>query len=72
MHLGGEPTLDNCQVLCRACHGEKTFKKDVPTIAKAKRIRDRNIGIKRRKGPPMPGSKASKWKHKMDGSVELR
>lgn len=45
--LGGEPTLDNCQVLCLPCHGEKTAKHDVPTIAKAKRIHIRNVmGIK--------------------------
>jgi len=44
--LGGEPTLDNCVVLCIACHKDKTTKKDVPTIAKAKRIADRHIGIK--------------------------
>jgi 5-methylcytosine-specific restriction enzyme A len=45
--LGGEPTLDNCVVLCFACHGEKTRKRDVPTIAKTKRIQDRQMGIKR-------------------------
>lgn len=45
--LGGEPRLDNCQVLCLPCHGEKTAKHDVPTIAKAKRIHVRNVmGIK--------------------------
>lgn len=44
--LGGEPTLENCVVLCIACHKDKTTKKDVPAIAKAKRISDRHIGIK--------------------------
>jgi len=44
--LGGEPTLENCRVLCIACHKDKTITKDVPTIAKAKRISDRHIGIK--------------------------
>lgn len=45
--LGGEPTLENCQVLCAACHKEKTGKRDVSTIAKAKRIKDREIGIRK-------------------------
>ena len=45
--LGGEPTLDNCQVLCHPCHAEKTGKQDIPRIAKAKRISDREKGIKR-------------------------
>ncbi len=47
--LGGEPTLDNCKVLCHACHGEKTAKHDVPLIAKTKRIQDRHNGIKKRR-----------------------
>jgi len=45
--LGGEPTLENCKVLCHACHAEKTTKHDVPLIAKTKRIQDRHNGIKR-------------------------
>lgn len=45
--LGGEPTLDNCQVLCTPCHGQKTRRCDVPAIAKAKRIEDRQRGIKK-------------------------
>lgn len=44
--LGGEPTLDNCVVLCIACHSDKTTKRDVPAIAKAKRISDKHLGIK--------------------------
>jgi len=44
--LGGEPILDNCAVLCTACHKDKTTKRDVPAIAKAKRIEDRRNGIK--------------------------
>jgi 5-methylcytosine-specific restriction protein A len=44
---GGEPTLGNCQVLCVACHKYKTTKKDIPAIAKTKRIQDRQIGIKK-------------------------
>jgi len=45
--LGGEPTLENCKVLCTACHKVKTTTKDVPSIAKAKRISDRQNGIKK-------------------------
>ena len=59
--LGGEPTLENAQVLCRPCHDEKTRKRDVPAIAKTKRIQDREMGIRKpsqlrsagfRKAPP--------------------
>jgi 5-methylcytosine-specific restriction protein A len=43
--MGGEPTLENCEVLCTACHGVKTRTKDVPQIAKVKRVRNRHLGI---------------------------
>jgi 5-methylcytosine-specific restriction enzyme A len=43
--LGGEPTLENCKVLCHPCHDEKTRKHDVPLIAKVKRISDKHNGI---------------------------
>jgi 5-methylcytosine-specific restriction protein A len=44
---GGDASLDNCQVLCRACHGTKTSKSDIPSIAKGRRIRRRNAGIRK-------------------------
>lgn len=69
--LGGEPTLSNCQVLCRSCHDAKTAREDVPVIAKSKRIRQKHAGA--RVSPrPMPGSRASKWKRKMDGTTVRR
>lgn len=43
--LGGEATLENCSVKCRACHGTKTAKSDAPTIAKVKRIHAKHHGI---------------------------
>lgn len=42
--LGGDPTLENCQVLCVACHGAKTAKQDMPAIAKAKRREASHLG----------------------------
>lgn len=59
--LTGEPTLENCAVLCRSCHQLKTGKRDVPRIAKAKRREARDIGAYRARRP-MPGSKRSGWK----------
>ena len=64
--MGGEPTLENCKLLCRACHQEKTSVRDVPTIAKSNRVRRKHLGIKKRKrtipgkrfnGDPIP----SRW-----------
>lgn len=69
--LGGEPTLTNCDVLCRNCHGAKTATADVPAIAKAKRLEKLAAGVEKR-GRPLPGSKKSGWRKRMDGSVERR
>jgi hypothetical protein len=44
--LSGDRKASNCQVLCRACHGEKTARRDVPAIAKVKRIADRLRGAR--------------------------
>lgn len=44
--LSGDNSLANCQVLCKKCHSEKTHKKDIPAIAKTKRLTDAQIGIK--------------------------
>ena len=45
--LGGEPILSNCVVLCVPCHRAKTSTKDIPIIAKTKRIQDRERGIRK-------------------------
>ena len=53
--LTGEPTLENCRVLCKACHGAKTVK-DVAMIARAKRRELKHAGIKK-SGWTIPGRK---------------
>lgn len=65
--MGGEPTLENCEVLCVACHSIKTRTKDVPEIAKVKRVRNNHIGIKPRSSFPK-----SRWKRKVSGETVLR
>lgn len=42
--LGGEPTAENCRVLCSKCHRLKTSTEDVPRIAKTKRLERKAIG----------------------------
>ena len=68
--LTGEPTLANCRVLCVACHSVKTRTQDMPAIARAKRRQRKHAGI--RKPSRFPGSRASKWRKRMDGTVERR
>jgi 5-methylcytosine-specific restriction endonuclease McrA len=41
--MGGEPTIENCQVLCSKCHRLKTSGEDVPLIAKTKRTKRKAI-----------------------------
>lgn len=68
---GGENRESNLRTLLVAHHKAKTAA-DVAEKAKIFRKRASHLGIKRRKGPPMPGSKASGVKRKMDGTVVRR
>lgn len=57
---GGEPTLDNCQCLCRTCHDLKTALHDVPAAAKVKRQAAKSINATAPKQPiNSPGFAAS-------------
>ena len=69
--LGGNATLENCMALCGACHRTKTHGHDRPIMQKADEQKKAAAGIKRM-SRPMPGSRASGLKKKMDGSVEWR
>ena len=70
--LGGEPTLENCQVICLACDAPKTNGEDIPAIAKANRVRNKHIGAHTPTRRPLPGGRNSKFKIKLDGTVVLR
>lgn len=64
--LGGEPTLENCAVLCSACHAPKSAV-DTTKAAKAKRIRRKQVaGIRK------ASAFQSKWKRKVSGETVLR
>lgn len=70
---GGEPVLDNLQVLCRSHHDDKTFGRDVPLVAKLKRVRDKHFGIGRRKSwRSFLTNRDGPFRKRMDGSVERR
>lgn len=53
------------------CHKPKTAV-DVGDIAKAKRREAKDLGFSNRPRNPMPGSRASKFKRRFDGTTELR
>ena len=66
-------SLSNCAAVCIKCHRWKTRNFDTPKAAKTLRQQDKNHGIRKKsRSRPIPGSKASKWKRKMDGTVLLR
>ncbi len=55
--LNGQPTLENCRLLCRTCHALKTNTEDIPKIAKSKRTRAKHVNAREkrptfRKVPP--------------------
>lgn len=50
--LGGEPTLENCRVLCLTCHRIKTHEQDNPRMQKADRQR-KSVALGIRSAPTM-------------------
>lgn len=66
---GGEHRESNLAVVHPGCHRDKT-RRDVKEKAKVERVRKRHLGIKPKSR--MPGSKSSRWKRKMDGTLVLR
>lgn len=68
---GGQNRETNLQLLCLPCHSQKT-QSDVAQKAATYRKRLTHLGIKPRKGRPMPGSKASGIRKRMNGAVERR
>jgi 5-methylcytosine-specific restriction protein A len=70
--LGGPATLSNAQILCPPCHKAKTHGEDRPVMAKADMQKKKARGIKSQRGPPMPGTKRSGLRKRMNGNVERR
>jgi hypothetical protein len=65
--LGGKHREGNLRAICRECHGTKT-KADASAIGRARRIKQKTLGIKKPKRKPGQ----SKWKKKVNGQVVLR
>lgn len=69
---GGPDDMSNLFPAHFKCHREQTAKVDIPLVAKVTRIRQKNMGAKAPSRNPLPGSKASGWRRKMDGTVVPR
>ncbi len=66
-----DSSLDNCQCLCSGCHLWKTAQYDTPVAAKAMRLADAQIGIKR-SGKKLPAGRNSGIRKKLNGEVVRR
>lgn len=69
LEMGGEDGGDNLAPAHEACHTRKTAQQDVPNIRKAQRQERRSMGIAKQSRNPLPGSKKSRLKRKLDGTV---
>lgn len=70
--LGGSNDPENRGPAHETCAATKTRKEDMPRIAKAKRQKRKLLGIKKPKGRPIAGSRASGWKIPFNGPPERR
>ncbi|MFC0282420.1 HNH endonuclease [Camelimonas abortus] len=69
--LGGADEPSNMRPAHIRCHAVKTAG-EAKTRAKTDRVRAIHLGIKPKSRNPIPGSKASGWKRRMDGTVVRR
>lgn len=69
LELGGDDAPENMAPAHEACGRAKTVD-DHRRAAKAKRVKARHIGAKPPSKRPMPGSRASGLRKRMDGTVE--
>lgn len=67
---GDDDDIENIKPAHVSCHKDKTAE-DVSENAKGKRVESNHFGFKKQRRP-MPGSKASGWRIKMDGTRERR
>lgn len=70
--MGGADDEANMAPAHYRCHRDHTAKVDVPWIAKTIRQRAAHIGAKPKAKRPMPGSRQSPWKRRLDGTIERR
>ena len=68
--LGGRNDAANCALVHRDCHREKTAKQDIPRIAKSRRIRNREAGIRRKSR--FQTSRDGPFRKKISGEVVRR
>lgn len=66
---GGQNRERNLRTLCNWCHAAKS-RKDVAEKSRTAHVLSKHVGIKRASTRPMPGSRASGIRKRMNGTVE--
>lgn len=66
---GGEHRENNLRPLLREHHKSKT-REDLAIKSRTYKSRKRNLGIRKARWRPMPGTRASGIRKRMDGSIE--
>jgi len=69
---GGANRENNLGPIHEACDRQIKTPADVAEKKINNRVRSKHLGLKKRKGPPMPGSRDSKFKRKIGGGWERR
>lgn len=72
LELGGADDDENMKPAHKKCHRAHTAEVDMPNIARAKRREAKHLGAKAKPCRPVPGSKCTPWKKKVDGTVVRR
>src|SRR5690349_2363223 len=72
LELGGADDKSNWRPAHAKCHRALTASVDLPNIAKAKRREAAYLGAKAPSSRPMPGSRGTKFRKRMNGTVERR
>lgn len=71
LEISGDDSDENLRPAHERCHRAKTAKVDAPAIAKCRRVAAKHSGAHKTKST-FPGSRGSKWKRKIDGTVVPR
>jgi 5-methylcytosine-specific restriction endonuclease McrA len=69
LELGGDDDFDNMLPAHAKCHLRHTAEVDAQAIAKSRRVRAKAAGLKKT-SRPLPGSRASGLRKRMNGTVE--
>ncbi|WP_081979428.1 HNH endonuclease [Pseudooceanicola atlanticus] len=71
LEISRDDSDDNLRPAHKRCHSRKTAESDMPAIAKAKRVKAKHEGAFKTRNP-LPGSRGSALKKRIDGTVVRR